>query len=128
MQTHYERRTFHNSNMIHIFRFSGEKNIVAYRARCFMKYVNTCCCAIHLSHFRRVRFSFIFYSDSRHPKGRSCTPFRRTISAYLKSIRDFVHCTYVECANICARVYVRHRKTRMQKLAGTLPEPSVNIL
>lgn len=30
--------------------------------------------------------SSIFYPDSRHPRGRSCTPFRRTISAYLKSI------------------------------------------
>lgn len=41
----YESRSFHNSNIIHIFRLSREKSIVAYRARCFTEYVNTCCCA-----------------------------------------------------------------------------------
>lgn len=57
---------------------------------------------IHL--FHRVRFSFIFYPDSRHPEGRSCTLFRRTISAYLKSIRDSARCSMREytCEFTCA--------------------------
>lgn len=116
-------------------------------ARCFTEYVNTCCCATtdispHPSH---VRFSSIFYPDSRHPEGRSCTPFRRTISAYLKSIPDSVRYMYVTCArnirvrtaSTCECVHARTHtysypqythtrvycgKTRMQKLAGTSPE------
>lgn len=91
----------------------------------------------HSSSQPRVRFSSIFYSDSRHPEGRSCTPFRRTISAYLKSIRNSVGscvltsyallrtckcnstCTYIGLqTDTCAPL----GETRMQKLAGTPPE------
>lgn len=53
-------------------------------------------------HFSTAFVSHPFFTpDSRHPEGRSCTQFRRTISAYLKSIRDSVRCTQP------ARMYVR---------------------
>lgn len=78
--------------------------------------------------FLHVRYSSIFYPDSRHPEGRSCTPFRRTISAYLKSICYSVRCmnvarsyTYVCATRACIRA-CGTGKTHMQKLAGTLPE------
>lgn len=50
--------------------------------------------------------SSIFYPDSRHPRGRSCTPFRRTISAYLKSIP---RCA---CVHGCVYSFTARREQR----------------
>lgn len=50
--------------------------------------------------------SSIFYPDSRHPRGRSCTPFRGTISAYLKSIL---------CWWLCVRACISSPARREQR-------------
>jgi len=72
----------------------------------------------YASHSSRAFGPHPFFSRIRDtPEGRSCTPFRRTISAYLKSIRDTlrtihrVFAMYSPCicarAHTCTRVRVR---------------------